>query len=149
MLQVSLTSWGLHCIFSSLSANLYVTLWEAAHGYSYPATHGVTSQAFLWSLGWSLCDFTTHAFCILAKPASCGQCQSLANLSDKWAFLDPGCRWSLSAWWLSLVKWIMGNNFMGGLVQPGCPSGEPFKWVHSFIPLSLWWVGSGQFLTWL
>jgi hypothetical protein len=59
---------------------------------------------------------------------------------------------SFRAWWNE--SWE--NSFLGDPVQTEWPGeGKPgvlssqgniFKWVYSFILLSLWWVGYGQFL---
>jgi hypothetical protein len=67
-----------------------------------PSTHCLDSQAFLWNLGRSLHDLATLAFCMPAKPASCGGCQGLLPcLAINCSHLDHDCSSLWGSGWLS------------------------------------------------
>jgi hypothetical protein len=84
-------------------------------------------QGFLsWNLGGSLHDTIPLAFHMPTVPRI-----------EPWLKLPE-------YWWVKL----QGNNLVAAIGEQGSPllKGMSFKWVYCFIPLSLKWLESGQFL---
>jgi hypothetical protein len=81
-------SWGLNCIFGFTLPASPIAPSGAACRNPNIATHCLASQAFLWNLGWILCDPIALAFCILAKTTSHGP-------------------WTMLAWTVARLSWIL------------------------------------------
>lgn len=112
---------------------------------SYSAVHCLVSLSFFWNLYRISHRSTTLPFHFILHyqwdtdgTHCCWHRMSLYLLSSQWSHL-PG--------WLTTVKKTQGNSFLGCPLQIGGSilQRESFSSFCSFMPLSLWWWGSGGF----